>query len=198
MLFCSVPNCKSPNFSKDKLTGKGYCRVHQTQRTDFDRRTIIQKAIAKQGRLETKVRSLHSLPANKEMIQKKLGANDSEMTLYYIKRMNEVEPICDNCGSEAQWIKQPKYYKLWKSAQAHILEKRHFKSIQTHPLNFLTLFAAYSGVCSCHDDYDHDWGRASQMTIWSIVTDRFKILYPLIKENEHQFIPQVLLNSLKY
>jgi hypothetical protein len=144
-----------------------------------------------------KVRSLHSLPANRSMVDKNKDGSKDELALCFAKRMSEVPAICDNCGAEAEWIKQPKYYKLWKAAKAHLLEKRHFKSIQTHPLNFLTLFAGFSGVCDCHDDYDHDWERASKMNVWETVINRFKILYPLIAPEERKFIPQVLLETLK-
>lgn len=145
---------------------------------------------------KNKLRSLINTPKNKEIARKIIGATDSDMTIYYVKRMGEVEAVCDNCGVRADWIKQPQYYKLWKAAQAHILEKRHFISIMTHPLNFLTMFAAYSGVCGCHTYYDSNWLNASKMNIWTTVIERFKILYPLIKPNEHKFIPDILLNTL--
>lgn len=59
MRFCSF--CKTvPVFGTDKKTGLGYCRNHQTMRTDYDKRTIIQKAVAKQGRVSTKVRGLRN------------------------------------------------------------------------------------------------------------------------------------------
>lgn len=58
MRFCEANKCNQPVFGTDKKTGKGYCRSHQTLREDFDRRSIIQKAIAKQGRLSNKVSKL--------------------------------------------------------------------------------------------------------------------------------------------
>lgn len=167
----------------------GRCQMHYKIH-----RAKIQLERQKERR---KIRSLKTLPANRSMVDKNKGESKDELALYFAKRMSEVPAICDNCGAEAEWIKQPKYYKLWKAAQAHLLEKRHFKSIQTHPLNFLTLFAGFSGVCDCHDDYDHDWERASKMNVWEKVIKRFKILYPLIAPEERKFIPQALLETLK-
>lgn len=196
MLFCSVEKCKNVNFGIDKITRLPYCAFHQGKRTDLDRRSIIHKAIAKRDKASTQLRSLQNTSENKTLALRHEQVKESAMTLYYIKRMSEVKPICDNCGAKAEWILQPKFYKLWKSAQAHILEKRHFKSIETNPLNFLTLFADYSGVCDCHDRYDRNWRSASSMDIWPTVIERFKILYPLIKPEEHQFIPKQLLDIL--
>ena len=39
MKFCNAPNCSYPVF------GKGFCRPHQYMREDFDRRSIVQKAM---------------------------------------------------------------------------------------------------------------------------------------------------------
>ncbi len=58
MRFCEAPKCSSPVFGTCKKSGKGYCRSHQTRREDYDRRTIIQKAVAKQKGLNNKVRGL--------------------------------------------------------------------------------------------------------------------------------------------
>ncbi len=60
----------------------------------------------------------------------------------------------------------------------------------------MVLGTGYSGLCNCHDEYDAGWERASKMAVWSEVVRRFKILYPLITEKEHQFIPQILLDTL--
>ncbi|MBK7377327.1 MAG: recombination protein NinG [Chitinophagaceae bacterium] len=48
MRFCEVQGCSYPVFGTDKLTRTGYCKRHQSLRTDISKETILQKAIAKQ------------------------------------------------------------------------------------------------------------------------------------------------------
>jgi hypothetical protein len=122
---------------------------------------------------------------------------DKELDAFFSRVMEENEPVCAECGLRSDWLKQPENKTLWKSCQAHLLPKRHFKSIATHPLNALVLFSGYSGGgCHHHDVYDSNWMSASKMGIWQEVVRRFKVLYPLIKTEEHQYIPQILLDTL--
>jgi hypothetical protein len=60
MRFCEASNCGQPVFGTCKKSGKGYCKSHQTMREDFDGRSIVQKAMAKQS-LKGKVRGLHQV-----------------------------------------------------------------------------------------------------------------------------------------
>lgn len=48
MKFCNEPNCSYPVF------GKGFCRNHQYMREDYDRRSIVQKAMDKEKANPTK------------------------------------------------------------------------------------------------------------------------------------------------
>ena len=73
MRFCF---CGSPVFGTDEKTRVGYCRNHQTKRTDLDRRTILQKAVAKQGRVSTKVRSLYTPHEDNEVGSQQSLVND--------------------------------------------------------------------------------------------------------------------------
>lgn len=187
MRFCEVPGCASPVFGTCKVTRKGFCKRHQTLREDYDRRTILQKALAKQKGLESKVRGLGSVQDEEK----------NELELWFLMRMNTCKPVCENCGAAKYNLVDDEYKKMWRSCQAHLLPKRHFKSLQTHPLNGMVMGSGFSGMCHCHDDYDHDWERASKMKIWPEVIRRFKIMYPLITESEHRFIPKQLLETLK-
>ena len=121
---------------------------------------------------------------------------ESELELWFLQGMNTCQPVCENCGASKPDLHNPLLKSRWRSCQAHLLPKRHFKSIMTHPLNRMILGSGFSGMCYCHDNYDHDWERASKMNIWPEVVRRFKILYPLIAPEEHQFIPQILLDTL--
>jgi len=57
-LFCF---CGQINFSKDKNTGKGYCRTHQSYRTDFDGRSLSQRAMDKE-RKRSAIQKIRTLP----------------------------------------------------------------------------------------------------------------------------------------
>lgn len=64
--------CGNPVFGSDKITRIGYCKSCQYKRTDLDRRSIVQKAMAKSkeqpsSSLKSKIRTLHSSEENREM-----------------------------------------------------------------------------------------------------------------------------------
>lgn len=120
-----------------------------------------------------------------------------ELPIWFSKRMDDNEPICENCGVSMPLLKSnPVLSKQWKSCQAHLLPKRHFESIKMHELNGMVLGTGFSGLCNCHDRYDSNWENASKMKIWNEVVRRFKILYPLITPSETKYIPDVLLKEL--
>lgn len=123
-----------------------------------------------------------------------------ELSQWFKERMNRLPVRCENCKATNNWLevhKEEKIGKLkWRSCQAHLLPKRHFRSLQTHPLNGMVLGSGYSGLCHCHDNYDASWEKASKMYIWNEVVRRFKIMYPLITQDEHRFIPDQLLQEI--
>jgi len=123
-----------------------------------------------------------------------------ELSQWFKERMDSLPVRCENCKTTNNWLevhKEEKIGKLkWRSCQAHLLPKRHFRSLQTHPLNGMVLGSGYSGLCHCHDNYDASWEKASKMYIWDEVVRRFKIMYPLITEEEHRFIPPQLLQEI--
>jgi hypothetical protein len=121
---------------------------------------------------------------------------DKELNTFFTYMMSQKYPICENCGAENIYLLKEENKALWKSCMAHLFPKRHFESIKCHPLNILVLGSGYSGLCNCHDNYDSNWHKASTMRVWHEVVLRFHILYPLIKPEEHQFIPQQLLDTL--
>jgi len=160
---------------------------------------------------QTKKQVERRLRANKAQISRKLHqvANDKGMQIksnfgavmipqgqlagWFVDRMGKCEPKCENCGKVGLFLKKPEFKVLWKSCQAHLLPKRHFKSLETHPLNGMVLGSGFSGLCHCHDTYDSSWEKAAKMPIWEEVVRRFKIMYPLITQEEHRFIPPQLM-----
>jgi len=169
-----------------KPTIAGRCKMFHYN--SYRRKITIQKQNARQQANKAKY-----LPSNKKMLEEKGIVKNNELELWFLQGMNTSMPICENCGSSKSDLLNPLLKKQWRSCQAHLLPKRHFKSIMTHPLSRLILGSGFSGMCHCHDNYDHDWGRASKMDIWPEVIRRFKILYPFIDQKEYQFIPDALI-----
>lgn len=155
-----------------------------------------KKLMLEKQKEKAKVRSLIQQPKNRAILAEKGIIQSDDLELWFLHRMNTLEPICANCGNRGNFLLDVKYKKLWRSCQAHLFPKRHFKSIKSHPLNGLVLGTGFSGLCNCHDTYDSSWDAASKMHIWPEVVNRFKILYPLINTSEHKFIPQILLDTL--
>lgn len=201
MRTCEVDNCSKVVWGTDRITRTGYCKSHQYLRTDISKESILQRAVKKQRenvakQTQSKLKALsYESESNKEA-----SKNFQELDIWFKDRMGRLEVKCENCGATNFWLEQNKDTKIgklkWRSCQGHLLPKRHFKSLQTHPLNGMVIGSGYSGLCHCHDDYDSSWDKASKMNIWEEVVKRFKIMYPLIKENEHQFIPDVLLQEI--
>lgn len=132
------------------------------------------------------------LSGNLEAVVKPQG----DLSVWFVDRMKRLEAKCENCQSTKPNLKFPSNEILWKSCQAHLLPKRHFKSLETHPLNGMVLGSGFSGLCHCHDIYDSSWTKAAKMVIWEEVVRRFLIMYPLITPEEHRFIPPQLLQEL--
>lgn len=142
-----------------------------------------------------------------ELQKKKQGPESTQLIIvtsldqWFVDRMNENVPVCWECGMEAGWLKTPGYEKIWKACQAHILPKKKsfgFPSIATNPINHMVLFPSWGGhLCGCHGFYDSGWYNATTMKIWSKVLQRFKLLYPLIADNEKKNIPEALLPEIK-
>lgn len=193
--------CKNISCSKyPKLGYKGYCgfgcmpesmREVETVKTATKRKNQISAQISK---------NLHRVANDKENTkrgQESAKINpQGQQSLWFIDRMDRFQPKCENCGAEKAILKLPKFGRQWKSCQAHLLPKRHFESLKTHPLNGMVLGSGYSGLCHCHDNYDASWEKAAKMNIWDEVVRRFLIMYPLITPEEHQYIPPQLLQEL--
>lgn len=142
-------------------------------------------------------RMLHQDSQNKETgLKSSVMSFNEQLAGWFIDRMEKCQPICENCGKVGTYLKNPDFKILWKSCQAHLLPKKNFKSLQTHPLNGMVMGTGFSGLCHCHDNYDASWEKAAKMPIWDEVVRRFQIMYPLITAEEHRFIPPQLLQEV--
>lgn len=94
--------------------------------------------------------------------------------------------ICENCGVTLNPISP----KVASSCQAHILPKKHFKSVQGVLENHMTL-GDLQQSCFCHDDYDSNWQKAQAMPVFKIATERFMRFKHLILPQEAKNLPAV-------
>lgn len=141
-----------------------------------------------------KVRSLHSLPDNRSMVEKKIKYEiDEKLEQWFLDRRKDMTGFCW-CGcSKLSSKNDDKYFKF---SACHLLAKSKFKSIMYHPLNFVEL-NFWEGHHTTFDNMGYEYCKNTKPMLWKIVVERFKILYPFIAPEEHKFIPQVLLETLK-
>src|SRR6185503_8109670 len=78
-----------------------------------------------------------------------------------------------------------------RHATAHLLPKKIFKSISTHPLNYLILGAG----CGCHDK-THTISKFVKMKIWPLAKQRILEMMPLLPVDELRRISNQMLIAL--
>lgn len=119
---------------------------------------------------------------------------------YFAYHMKHSVPVCAECGFEAAFLLDPKYEKVWRACQAHILPKRKtmFPSLRNNLENHLILFPSFGGLlCGHHGEFDSSWFQASTMKIWPKAVEIFIDLYPQIPQNERKNIPEIFLPYIK-
>lgn len=109
---------------------------------------------------------------------------------WFQSRRNEMTGFCQ-CGCGKMSSKDSDKY--FRFSACHILPQRNFPSIQFHPLNFIEM-AFWGG---CHTNFDEQGSdKWPELACWEEIKEKFLILYPLTKPEEHQFIPKQLLDTL--
>jgi hypothetical protein len=116
------------------------------------------------------------------------GNSETDLQKWYNYIMKNEEPICWETGDPINKNDQLG----WHGSIAHILPKKKFDSVKTHPLNYVIL-KMWGGV---HGNFDNNWKKAQTMKVWPIVVERFKEIYPDIAQKERKFIPQCLLKHI--
>jgi hypothetical protein len=139
MRTCCLPNCIYPVFGTDTNTKKGYCKNHQSFRTDLKRSSLFPK------KQKPKITTIKS---KKEQIEKfariarmKYGFdpyqwgfdNELEMFTDIWMRSNKKSVIS---GRDLQYLISSD---LWYSCFAHILNKNHFKLYKLNPDNIMLI-----------------------------------------------------------
>lgn len=98
-----------------------------------------------------------------------------------------LKPYCEETGD---WIMPNDY----RNCSAHILPKRFFHSVETHPWNKVFLSVRNGS----HSKYDNTWEQAEQMKVWNeVVIPRFKMFMHEIDKGEIWRLPDSLKQILE-
>lgn len=110
---------------------------------------------------------------------------------WFEDRRKDLVGVCANCGRKSS-KNDDKWY---KASVAHILPKRLFKSVATHPANYLEL--CFWGEGSCHTNLDNNMLDLIDLNCFDTVIQRFVEMYPSIDQKERRYIPDVLLQYIE-
>lgn len=134
------------------------------------------------------VRSLAPQRSDKDAL--KVVASSAETNRWFIERRKEMTGRCWNCGGKS-CRDNDTYYKF---SIAHLLPKKLFKSVRTHPLNWIEL--CHFGK-SCHANMDNHMIDLIELNCFDEVIKRFVAMYPEIAQEEKRFIPNALLQYVE-
>lgn len=109
---------------------------------------------------------------------------------WFQDRRKDMQGRCLHCGG-LSCKDSTEYYKF---SIAHILPKRLFKSVATHPLNWIELCFWNN---SCHTNFDQCTLDITELNCFDTVIERFVAIYPDIALKERKYIPDVLLQYVK-
>lgn len=120
----------------------------------------------------------------------KMVSGTAELKRWFEERRKELTGQCAHCGGHS--CRDNDQY--WKFSIAHILPKNIFKSVATHPLNFIELCFFNN---SCHTNYDNKTLDIMELNCFDLVIQRFVAMYPAIDPKERRYIPDVLLQYVE-
>jgi hypothetical protein len=107
-----------------------------------------------------------------------------DLDAWFHLQISQMPSKCENCGDPlikfAPWAA--------KAYVAHILPKRHFKSVRLHPMNRIFL------CLQCHGDYDNrGWIKAISMPVWPLAFKRLVIIARCVDRDEVIHLPDCIL-----
>lgn len=127
----------------------------------------------------------------KTFIQRKMiKSPNAEQSRWFEDRRKEMAGYCLHCHAKTA-KKDDKWY---RASIAHILPKRLFKSIATHPLNWIELCMWGN---NCHGNFDNGMIDIIDLNCFDTVIERVVEMYPDIDPKERRYIPDVLLQYIK-
>jgi hypothetical protein len=114
----------------------------------------------------------------------------SELDRWFQDRRKEMTGRCWHC----QGVSCKNSHEYFKFSIAHLLPKRLFKSVTTHPLNWIELCFWEQ---SCHTNFDNNTLDITELSCYDLVIERFMAIYPDIAPKERKYIPDILLQYVK-
>lgn len=132
----------------------------------------------------TKVRNLVE-----ENLDIKAPKDYAELDRWFKDRQKEMTGRCLHCNGKTE-----AYTKLFKCSIAHILPKAYFKSVATHPDNWIEL--CFYGK-SCHTNLDNHIIDLMELNCFDTIIQKFVRIYPFIAPDEKRRIPDVLLQYIE-
>lgn len=120
----------------------------------------------------------------------KRSSGSEELNRWFQARRKEMGGRCLHCGE-----KTTKHQDNWyKCSVCHILPKRLFPSVKTHPLNWIELCFWDK---NCHAQFDDFKLDITELNCYDLVIERFIAMYPDIDPKERKYIPDTLLQYVK-
>lgn len=120
----------------------------------------------------------------------KSDSNTDELIQWFEDRRKEMTGTCSHCLGKTEKADDDTF----KCSIAHILPKSTFKSVATHPNNWLEL--CFYGQ-SCHTNLDNYMIDLIDLNCFDEVIKKFVSMYPSIAPNERRRIPAVLLQYIE-
>lgn len=117
------------------------------------------------------------------------NGNETELQVWFNERRKEMTGKCSHCGGKS--CKNSNQY--FRHSVAHILPRRFFPSVETHPSNFVELCFWEK---NCHGNFDNNILDIMDMNCFDEIIEKFKAIYPSIDKKERKYIPDVLLQYL--
>src|SRR5665213_3050718 len=119
-----------------------------------------------------KERKVYQIPkVSKKKAMENSGASDETIWPWFLERRKEMTGKCQHCGGKTERYND----KMFHFSVAHILPKKLFDSVKTHPLNFIE-FCYYGN--SCHSNFDNFMLDITDLNCFDLVIERFVAMYP--------------------
>jgi hypothetical protein len=121
---------------------------------------------------------------------KKKGSDD-ELWNFFLEMRKKMTGRCLFTGEKSFKHDDERFH----FSIAHLLEKRNFKSVATHPENWIEL------SWDAHTDFDNgkiSWDMLKDSAEWTIIKEKLLLVLPMVAEEERKHKLYSKLNELIY
>jgi len=140
--------------------------------------------------LKTLCERYHKGLRDEQLFFKGKYESNGALTRWFKDKRELMTGFCSHCGGKS--CKDNSGY--YKFSIAHILPKAYFKSVATHPDNWIEL--CFFGN-SCHTNFDQLTLDITDLSCFDTVIEKFVRIYPSIAKEERRRIPKVLLEYIE-